>query len=224
MIINNSRQFIYIHIPKCGGTSISSFLERKLLPQDITLNLSPHEGWDKYLDAVQKKFGLHKHSTAEQISKAMGREFFKQYYVFTFCRNPFARAYSIFNFTKRADAKHRPNSKRYKDIKDMSFEEFLDSKYVRERQVFASRLQSDWIKNSPVEVEGYKLEEVDQMMVKLSQRIYGEKIDTMNMPRKNSSTSKNDWMSMSQEAEKLVLSLFAEDFVTFNYPTQVPRE
>lgn len=210
MIISNSSRFIYIHISKCGGTSVSGFLERRLGPQDISLNLSPHAGWADYLAAVKQRHGLDKHSTAVEIARAMGR-------------NPFARAYSIFTFTKRADARNRPDSQRYADIKDMSFEEFLDSSYIRKRRIFASRLQSDWVRNSPVSVRSFKLENVDAVMANLARRFYGEAPETLEVPRKNFSTGQGDWQAMSEDAERLVLSLYEEDFETFGYPHRIPR-
>jgi hypothetical protein len=91
VIICNSKKFIFIHIPKCGGTTISNIFDARLLPQDVSLNLSPHTGWDKYLQKVLKKYGLHKHSTAAEIANAMTVDHFKEYFVFTFSRNPFAR-------------------------------------------------------------------------------------------------------------------------------------
>ncbi|MGH1413628.1 MAG: sulfotransferase family 2 domain-containing protein [Pelagimonas sp.] len=223
MIISNSRKFIYVHIPKCGGTSVSSFLEERLLPQDMTLNLSPSDGWGAYLNAVEKKYGLNKHSTAQEIAKAVQPDNFKDYFVFTFCRNPFARAYSIFTFTKRADARLRPDSARYKRIKDMSFEDFLKTEYVQEHQLFAARLQSDWVRDAPVPVRRFKLEKIDTALGRLAERFYGTKANSVSAPRKNFSAGKDDWRRMSPEAEKIILSVYKEDFDRFEYPHRVPR-
>jgi hypothetical protein len=86
MIICNSKKFV---------------LESQLLPQDITLNLNPNNGWEEYIKAYHNKFGLYKHSTAAEVAKAMKPSYLRRYYVFTFCRNPFARAYSAYKFTLR---------------------------------------------------------------------------------------------------------------------------
>lgn len=224
MIICNSKKFIYIHIPKCGGTTVSSFFEQRLLPQDLSLNLSPYEGWDRYLEVMRKRFGLHKHASAAKIATVMTPKHFKEYFTFTFCRNPFSRAYSVFTFTKRADARHRPNSQRYKDIKDMSFEQFLDSVYMREKKGIAGRLQSDWIRDSPSPVKWFKLERVDQSLPRLAKRFYDEDIVEQSLPRKNFSSGKDDWLGMSSDAEKKILELYSEDFDRFEYPRRLPRD
>ena len=222
MIICNSKKFIYIHIPKCGGTSVSSFLERRLLPQDITLNLSQHEGWGRYIEAVRIRHDLVKHSTAMQIRKAVRPEHFSNYYVFTFCRNPFARAYSAFKFTKRVDAIRRPDSQRYQDIKDMSFEEFLASPYMQEQNIFQARPQSLWVQGVPEKVHVFKLENIDQALSNLSKRLYGEE-DQRPVPRKNFSADENEWKKMSPQAEDMVRDLYSGDFERFDYPLTIER-
>lgn len=223
MIISNSCKFIYVHIPKCGGTSISSVLERNLRPQDITLNLSPFDGWDAYIKAFHKKFRLFKHSTAAEIARAVGEKNFAEYEVFTFSRNPFARSYSAFTFTKSADAKHRPESERYQEIKDMSFDEFLESRYVQNQEILATQLQAKWIRNSPKPVRAYKLENVDKALPWLSKRFYGTEMSTP-VPRANFSTSSDAWKSMSPKAEAIIREHYAEDFETFGYADQIQRD
>lgn len=216
MIISNSNKFIFIHIPKCGGTSVSDFFERRLLPQDISLNLSPHLGWDRYLEAVGKKYGLNKHSTAREIKIAVTPRHFADYFVFTFCRNPFARAYSVFTFTNRADAKHRPDSQRYRDIKHMSFEDFLSSPYMQDYKIFQSRPQNLWVQGGPANMGVFKLEEIDDSLRELSIRFYGVE-HPKSASRLNFSADRNAWKSMSGQAVDRIRTLYSEDFDRFGY-------
>lgn len=223
MIICNSKKFIYIHIPKCGGTTISSVLERNLLAQDITLNLNPHAGWQQFVDAYRKKFGLFKHSTAGEIAKAMTPEHFREYFVFTFCRNPFARAYSAYTFTLKSDARYRPQSGRYQEIRDMSFEEFLQSRYVQNREMLQTRMQSRWLRGTGKQVHAYKLENAGTALGELMARFYGKTGEGVDVPRKNSSTGVDEWKTMSSTAEDMIRSLYAEDFKAFGYPERIER-
>ena len=204
MIICNSKNFIFIHIPKNGGTSVSKCLERNLRPQDISLNPNFDDGWDKYAENYKKRFGLFKHSLARDVAKAMGPESFKGYYVFTFSRNPFARAYSAYTFTLRTDAKYRPNSERYREIKDMSFEEFLKSRYVQNHELLQTKLQSNWVNGSPKPVAIYRLEKVI-------------------VPKANAFNEPDAWKRMSPEAEEIIRALYAEDFMTFGYSDRIER-
>lgn len=223
MIISNSGRYIYVHIPKCGGTTVSGFLERFMGPQDVTLNLNPHAGWDKYLDAYQKKFGLFKHSTAAEIARAMGKEAFCGYEVFTFCRNPFARAYSAFTFTLKADALYRPDSERHQAMKSMSFEDFLASPYAQDQAMLPTRPQSHWVEGAPVAVRAYKLENVDRALPWIARK--NHRLETMptGVKRTNFSADKDAWRGMSEAAEEMIRTLYAEDFKRFGYADRLDR-
>jgi hypothetical protein len=224
MIISNSRKFIFVHIPKCGGTTVSNMLERFIRPQDITLNLNPHIGWDRYIDAYRDKYGLFKHSTAAEIAQAMGTKFFSEYTVFTFCRNPFARLYSAFNFTLQADARYRPNSERYKIIKDMNFDEFIKSPYVQDYKMIQTKPQNNWIKGSPVPVRAFKLENIDQSLPWLMKKYYGVvDLEPIRVKRLNYSTNPFDWTKISEESEEIIRSHYAVDFKQFGYSDRIDR-
>lgn len=222
MIICNSKKFIYIHIPKCGGTTVSSALAKRLLPQDISLNLSPHEGWDKYLKKVKEKWGLHKHSTAAEIASAMKVDNFNDYCVFTFSRNPFSRAYSAFTFTLRADARWRPHSQRHQDMKNMDFDRFMISKYMQEKSMLQTQNQLDWIEGHRANVNFFKLEEIEWALPNLMQRFYSESGNsTAKLGRLNASSEPDDWRGMSKAAADEVRKLYADDFEYFGYSKEL---
>lgn len=223
MIISNSRKFINVHIPKCGGTTTSNFFGRHLLPQDISLNLSPHEGWAEYIDAYQKKYQLFKHSKVNEIAAAMQPDFFKTYAIVSFVRNPFSRAFSAFTFTKKADAKYNTTSQRYLDMKDMDFDQFVESKYMQEREILPTQPQCSWLKNGHKQVEQFRLEDVEQNLAQLSKRFYGRDL-AQKIPRANPSSSDPDaWRSMSLQAESVIRDLYADDFAFLDYENKIDR-
>lgn len=224
MIISNSCKYVYMHIPKCGGTAISRYLGKRKLIQDINLNRNRHAGWGQYLDAVKAEHGIVKHSTINQIVNAMRPSFAKDYYFFTFSRNPFSRAYSVFTFTKKSGANHSPDSARYQEIKDMTFEQFLQSSHMQDKTIFAAKLQSHWLRNSPVDVDVLRLEDVDKEIGRILKRFHGIDEPTATVPSANHSAGRDDWKSMSREAEKMVLELYAEDFDRLDYEREVPRD
>lgn len=195
MIISNSQKYIFVHIPKSGGTTVSDSLSPHLLPQDISLAVHPHRGWKPFLDAYREKFGLHKHSTAKEIAGGLGKENFKGYHVFAFVRNPFARAYSAYTFTRKMDAIYRPESDRYKDIKDMNFTDFLKSKYVSERPILQAQPQIRWVFGAPKEITIYKLEDIDKSLGDILYRFHCIK-NNAPAQRKNPSTNIDDWKRM----------------------------
>jgi hypothetical protein len=102
MIISHDKKFIFIHIPRTGGTVISksicksmgidnwkSFIgePKRLSPYDHPLE---PEGFDRGW-----KRG-YKHFTAKEAKKRVGKNMWKSYFKFTFVRNPWDRTISMY--------------------------------------------------------------------------------------------------------------------------------
>lgn len=98
MIINNSHEFIFVHIPKTAGTSVTSVLSQ------LTSFMDQEIGGTEFGEAVQpayaKRFGIKKHSTAGEIRAVVGEATWNRYFSFSFVRNPFARSRSTFHFLR----------------------------------------------------------------------------------------------------------------------------
>lgn len=93
MPINHQNKYIFIHIPKTGGTSIENFLD--------LCNPSNHFADEVWFFQKGVKYN-YQHLTAF-IYKTYGflkREDFETYFKFTFVRNPYDRCVSEFFFSK----------------------------------------------------------------------------------------------------------------------------
>ena len=119
MIINHKYKFIFIHVPKCAGTSI----KRALYPYC--------DKWDQFLgghpDKPERIDNVHKHSTAMEIKAYATPERWEEYFTFSFVRNPLARIVSLYNWWHKTDGEFDPELKA--KIGDMSFKEFVFSDY-----------------------------------------------------------------------------------------------
>jgi chondroitin 4-sulfotransferase 11 len=82
-VISNKHKFIFVHIPKCAGTSI-----------EFSLNGSAYVKWDAH-----NKIWV-QHATAEQIKKLYCQNY-EDYFSFTFTRNPWDRAISDYFWMKK---------------------------------------------------------------------------------------------------------------------------
>eukprot|EP01083_Nonionella_stella_P022351 61844_1 len=69
--VNEEQKFIFIHVPKTGGSSIENML------------------WNRYLDSEHKPFREYMHCDR-----------YKNYFTFGFVRNPYLRAISMFTYFK----------------------------------------------------------------------------------------------------------------------------
>ena len=99
MIVSNSRSYIFVHIMKAAGTSVTSTLDQTLSWSDVIV------GGTKYGEQIQwpymERFGLHKHSRAREIKQVVGDDVWNEYYTFAFVRNPYTRAISLYTFIEK---------------------------------------------------------------------------------------------------------------------------
>ena|GEM_PF-1084688 len=99
MIISHSKKFIYVHIPKTGGTSIEMGLAPILGWNDLILGST--ELGDTMNGPYRRQFGLFDHCTVDDIASVCGAEIFDDYFSFTVVRHPVERAMSSFNYFGR---------------------------------------------------------------------------------------------------------------------------
>lgn len=96
--ISNSKKFVFVHLHKCGGTSIERALEQEMHWNDIIL------GSSKYGEKVQKvyesKFGIYKHSSAAEIKNLIGDVLWEEYFTFSMVRHPIDRMVSFYEYLK----------------------------------------------------------------------------------------------------------------------------
>lgn len=106
-MISHTHRCIFIHIPKCGGTSI----ENVIWPEPR----SEADLWMGFVSKYHNKYqtGGLQHLLATQILDEVGEEIFNKYFKFTFVRNPWAKAVSQFFYMKQ-----RPDLREYIGMKE----------------------------------------------------------------------------------------------------------
>ena len=70
MIVNHSHKFIFVHVPKAAGTSVSELFSKFSAYSD--LEVGGTELGEALQNAYKCRFGLTKHSTAEEIRAVVG--------------------------------------------------------------------------------------------------------------------------------------------------------
>ena len=120
MIISPGRKFIFVHIPKTGGTSLATALEDRAMKDDILIGDTPkakrRRGRLKNLKPAGR---LWKHSTLRDIDGVVDPAL---YFVFTIVRNPWDRAVSYYHWLRTQTFSHPAVSR----AQALSFTQFIN--------------------------------------------------------------------------------------------------
>ena len=120
MIINHKHKFIFIHTPKCAGTSIKRALYPYCDEHDQFFGGHP--------DVSENNDKVSKHSTAAEIKSFATETRWRSYYTFSFIRSPIDRVVSLYNWWNTTDGTF--DLKKKEIICSMTFEEFVFSKHT----------------------------------------------------------------------------------------------
>jgi Sulfotransferase family len=208
MIVSHQYKFIFIHINKCAGSSMTYAIAPHLGEEDIVLGVTP-EG-EKLSREWKKKNGLHKHATAAQVKEVLGDEIWNSYFKFSFVRNPWDMLVSTYHWwleTSWDDEKG--TSQKIKDLKN--FEEYVLSPYCRKRGCF--EFLTDREGNVLVDFVG-KQEYLEQDFAYICGKVGLPNID---LPHRNASQHMSYMEYYDQELRKVVRRRFVKDVKTFNY-------
>lgn len=101
MILSRGRRFIFVHIPKTGGTALTLALEARAMKHDILIGDTPKARARKGRWQGVKSCGrLWKHSTLSDIAGLANDEEIAEYFTVTLVRNPWDRAVSYYHWLR----------------------------------------------------------------------------------------------------------------------------
>lgn len=113
MILSTSKNFIFLHIHKTGGTSITAVLEPYLAADDLVL----HHSFERLPRRRRKQFAqyrsLRKHSPAVDVMAVVPKQQWNDSYRFAFVRHPIDRSISFYNFCADQHAKRKTVTPRH---------------------------------------------------------------------------------------------------------------
>lgn len=232
MIISPNRQFVFIHLHKCAGTSIEMALAGALGINDIVVGSTPDgERLQGFFGDV---LGLRKHASAAQVMALLGEERWAQFFTFAFVRHPERRMRSLYSYALKL-ARGKPLSAaeqaaldagkgyparppfRFKAVQaaheSPSFEDFLRHPLTWEDP--GARSQSSGLCDAQgrllVQFVG-KVEQIEQDWKRVEERLSVR----LALPLANTSRPADE-EPLSDAARALLIERAGEDFERFGY-------
>jgi len=218
MLLASKRKFIFIHVPKVAGQSVTNALMPYAASpwQRVISVVIPYRYQLKVYTKLRRFAGMYflpqpfdDHVKANEVVDSMGTEAFKSYFSFAFVRNPWAWVLSRYTYTLK-NSRH----KRHQLVTDDgSFEGYLQW-LSNEEELFY--LQKDFVCNS----EGERLvnfigkqEQLDNDFA----HVCGAIGINATLPVFNVSSSSSYRDFYTADSRKLVEDMYAEDIEYFQY-------
>lgn len=217
-MISHKHKIIFVHIPKCAGTSIEKVLGhhsiydgrgkqghrtiRHIEPVNI-MALSSMNNFKMLLRKLKYYFKKHLN---QKNSYTCNRQQFDDYFKFTFVRNPWDRVFSAY----------KSRGKNYR----------LNGKYISFKQFVLYFMKKDGLckpvgyfltnYNGKIELDYIgKFESLDSDFKKICDEVG---LKNITLPHLVKSKSKNNYRQMyDDETKSLVADYFANEIKTFNY-------
>lgn len=216
MIVNNSHRFLFVHVPKAAGTSVTKELSRFTTFRDVEVGGTRYG--EKVQDMYAARFDLRKHATAAAIRAKAGPEVWRGYFVFAFARNPYARAYSIYRFLlKWKDGPYHAL------VSPLSFEDFITSAMLRGGEIEIARPQAHWLSDAQGDImPGFdfigRLERFDEDFSFILSTIQRRPTPYRSLSRANASAEVDEWRDvLTPAARQAIEEVYAKDFALFGY-------
>ena len=214
MLLSHSKQFLFVHIAKTGGTSVRAALSkyrwghRYALPQFICNKMSQLTG-----HKIASR--LPRHSRIIAAKEMLPEDYFNQLYKFAIVRNPWDLQVSSFHHIKR----ERPAVMQGRD----DFESFMKWKFDKERPYqyhidTSLQLQTDYL----VDLSGNLLTDFighyEQLEKDFKHICTHLALSTQTLPHKRKAENREDYRRYyNDELIERVSDHFAKDIALLKY-------
>ena len=212
MIISQGRNYIFVHIPKTGGTSMALALEGRAKKDDILIGDTPKALKRRHrVKNVQTAGRLWKHSTLQDIDGLVSVAQMATAFTFTMVRNPWDRLVSYYHWLQTQTFDHPAVHL----AERVDFSEFLNAPQTRasiSAHPYGSYMRSPNGKeycNAFIRLEHFQND---------AQPLWDHLGFELDLSHENASDRENDYRTYYTECDSnLVKTLCSEDIARFGY-------
>ena len=213
MIISRGRRYIFVHIPKTGGTALALALEDRAMADDILIGDTPKALRRRgRLEGLRPAGRLWKHSTLADIDGIVSAQDLADFAVFTLVRNPWDRMVSYYHWLGVQGFDHPAVAL----AKALDFSEFLN--HPATRASIGRATYGSYMRDAAGLEHGetfLRLEHLDTDIAPLEAHL-GFAIAPLQ--RFNASDRGRDWRPYYSDADAGALAeICAEDIARFGY-------
>jgi hypothetical protein len=212
VIVSPGRGYVFVHIPKTGGTSMALALEARAKRDDILIGDTPKaRRRRRRLEGVRTAGRLWKHSRLADIAGLLPEAELDRLLVFTMVRNPWTRIASYYHWLRTQSFDHPA----VRLAKAADFSAFLN--HPETQATFAAERYGDYVRGPDGAERGavfVRLEHLAQDLAPVERHL-GFRLD---LPHANRSDRPEDWRACYSAADAaLVGRLCREDIDRFGY-------
>lgn len=192
LMISHKHKAIFVHVPKTGGTSITSALSRQGF-EGLNLNCADD-------GSIDDDTGYYKNGSAMRMKRQFSENLWNSYFKFGFVRNPYDRILSNYNF--------------FKGLGSVPFSRFVESQGQNTYQIWHNDITQTQHTNLELDFVG-KFENLQTDFDNICKRL---NIPLSKVPHLNRSRENNNWKTyFTDNCMKTVYNKYKPDFVNFGY-------
>lgn len=212
MIVSRARSYIFVHIPKTGGTAMALALEARAAPDDLLIGDTPKALRRRgRLKGLRTRGRLWKHSTLADIDGLVDAGDLDRFLLFTLVRNPWDRMVSYYHWLRGQSFGHPAVAL----AKGQDFSGFLN--HPQTQASFTANPYASYLRDARgaeraavwVRLE-HMAEDIAPVEAHLGFPLHPERVNASPRPR--------DWRGFYNEADAALLArICAEDIARFGY-------